>query len=391
MTKKIFAISTLILVLVVGAIFVYNFAFKKPETPKTSPEAPKAAEEGKKATSENTTENSQKKSFANPIAAVSDEPVFGPTLSSDENLLLVFSGANGQVNQIDFSGKLEKVVSTEPFQNIKKVLWNKAKNKVIVEIKDASLRNSKFLFLDLAAKTVTTLKDGVDAVSWSNLGDKIIYKYYDQKTKKRTLNISDPNGKNWRKIADTDFAQVKISPVPGSSDISFWPGPSAFLETTLSLVSFSGENKKEILGGKFGADVLWSPDGKRGAVSASDQKGGHKTDLALMNEQGGQFQSLGFPTFVSKCAWSNDSKYLFCALPGNIPESAILPNDWQEGKIATADTFWKIEVSSGKKERLVDAEKISGTFDVLNPFLSRDEKTLFFVNKADGKLYKVQL
>ena len=29
MTKKIFAISTLLLVLVIGALFVYNFIFKK--------------------------------------------------------------------------------------------------------------------------------------------------------------------------------------------------------------------------------------------------------------------------------------------------------------------------------------------------------------------------
>ena len=45
-------------------------------------------------------------------------------------------------------------------------------------------------------------------------------------------------------------------------------------------------------------------------------------------------------------------------MPGNIPDSAILPNDWQEGKITTSDTFWKIDVSTGKKERLVDPEKI---------------------------------
>ena len=76
-------------------------------------------------------------------------------------------------------------------------------------------------------------------------------------------------------------------------------------------------------------------------------------------------------------------------MPGNIPESAILPNDWQAGKIQTADTFWKLEIATGKKDRLVETDKINGSFDILNPFLSQDEKTLFFVNKADGKLYKL--
>jgi hypothetical protein len=92
---------------------------------------------------------------------------------------------------------------------------------------------------------------------------------------------------------------------------------------------------------------------------------------------------------VKKCVWSTDSKSLFCALPGNIPETSILPNDWQEGKLQTTDTFWKIEVATGEKERLIEIEKISGSFDVLEPFLSQDEKTLFFSNKADGKLYRL--
>ena len=59
--------------------------------------------------------------------------------------------------------------------------------------------------------------------------------------------------------------------------------------------------------------------------------------------------------------------------------SAVLPNDWQEGKVRTSDTFWKMDVSTGKKERLVDPEKIDGSYDVLYPFLSQDEKSLFFV------------
>ena len=78
-------------------------------------------------------------------------------------------------------------------------------------------------------------------------------------------------------------------------------------------------------------------------------------------------------------------------MPGDIPDSAILPNDWQEGKVTTSDTFWKIDITSGKKERLVDPEKIGSSYDVLNPFLSPDEKSLFFVSKSDGKLHKLSI
>ena len=391
MAKKIFAISTLVLVLLVGAIFVYNFAFKKPAAPTA---APKTADEGKAGPASPSASTSKTQPAAGQagaaISAISDGAIFGATLALDGNSIYYFTGDNGQLNQIDTAGKLEKVVSTENFQNIEQIIWNKPENKAIIERGDGP-NKSKFLLLDLAQKTVTPLKDDTDSIAWSELGDKIVYKYYDPATKKRTLNISDPDGTNWKKIADIVFFGVSINPVPGSSAISFWPSPDAFTTTSANLINFSGGNQKEILKDRFGTDLLWSPDGKSAAVSYTDQKGGHKTDLAIMNSDGGQFQSLNFPTFAKKCAWSADSKFLYCAMPGNIPDAAVLPNDWQEGKIQTADTFWKVEPATGKMSRLIDAAKIGGAFDVLSPFLSRDEKTLFFTNKADGKLYKLSL
>ena len=385
MTKKIFAISTLLLVLVVAGIFVYNFAFKKPASQKNETETAKTAEEGKL----NETSPKTKTAETNvSIQAVSDEPVFGATLSPDRNYLYAFLGSNGQLNQLDFSGKLEKVLSTEKFSDIKKIVWNKPKNKAIVKA-EPSPGEAKFLYFDISGKKVSVLKENIDSVSWSNLGDKVIYKHYDPKTKKRTLNVADPDGKNWRTVAELGYRSAEVATVPGSSDISFWPSPNAYTATSVTAVSFGGENQKELFKDRYGVDLLWAPNGARAALSASDQKGGHKIDLLLMNRQGGELQSLMFPTFTSKCAWSADSKTLYCAMPGNIPESAILPNDWQEGKVTTSDTFWKIDVSTGKKERLVDPEKIEGSYDALNPFLSPDEKSFFFISKSDGKLYKL--
>jgi len=386
MNKKIFTISTLALVLLVGAIFVYNFAFKKPTSPVT---APKIVEEGKSSDLPATNQSTPKQA-SDAIAAISDGKVFGATLAPGGNTIYLFANENGQLNQVDFNGKLQKVISTEKFEGIQGILWNKLKNRVIVRRENVPGK-SKFLLLDLTQKTVVPLKDDIDSVAWSGLGDKIIYKYYDSRTRKREISISDPNGSNWRKLTDMGYFNVEISAIPGSSDISFWPSPDAFVSSLVNLVGFSGENRKELLKDRFGVDLLWSPDGKTAAVSSTDQKGGKKTALAVMNSDGGQFRSLDFPTFAKKCTWSADSKFLFCAMPGNIPESSILPNDWQKGVVQTTDTFWKIEIATGKKDRLVEADKINGSFDVLNPFLSQDEKTLFFVNKADGKLYKLEL
>ncbi|MDI6778046.1 MAG: hypothetical protein QMD77_02540 [Patescibacteria group bacterium] len=408
MTKKIFAISTLFLAFVVAFAFIYNFVFKKPSSKKESGQSTVSknapAEEGKIADTgknggqaktsppgaDSASSNGSAASGESSITAVSDEPVFGATISPDGKFVYYFLASSGQLNQVSLDGKLDKVLSTEKYENIKKILWNRQKNAAIIKTKNPSGK-IKYLTHNLATKKIFVLKENTDSVAWSNMGDKIVYKYFDPKTKKRTISLSDPDGKNWKGLADFNFQNVEIAPVPNSSDISFWPTADAHLSTVVGTAPFGGGDKWEILHDRFGADFLWSPDGGSAAVSYTDQKGGHKTDLATMDKSGNRFQPLGFPTFVSKCAWSADSKLLFCALPGNIPEAAVLPNDWREGKIKTADTFWKIEMAGGKKQRLVDTEKISQSFDVLNPFLSKDEKALFFVNKADGKLYKLSI
>ena len=405
MSKKIFAISTLLLALVVAFAFIYNFIFKKPSADQKSSgtTTTKATQTEGKITdtnqsakapasnkSDTTTDNGTSQKESSAITAISDESVFGATLSPDGKSIYYLLSGNGQLNQISLDGKLDKVLSTERYENIRKVIWNKQKNRVIIKTKSASDK-IKYLTYDLATKKVSVLKENTDSVAWSNLGDKIIYKYYDPKKKKRTISLSDPDGKNWKDLAEFNYKNVEIAAIPSSSDISFWPSPDAFLSTVVGTVPFGGGDKQEIFHDRFGADFLWSPDGSAAAVSYTDQKGGHKTDLATMDKSGNGFQPLGFPAFASKCAWSADSKILFCAMPGNIPESAVLPNDWQEGKLKTTDTFWKIEISNGKKQRLVDTEKIPQSFDAINLFLSKDEKTLFFVNKADGKLYKLKM
>lgn len=390
MTKKIFIISAVLLVLLIGAIFVYNFAFKKPADPSASI---KTTNEGKTNTNTgNADANNQTnaKQTGDAITAISDVRAFGATLAPDQKTIYYFAGDNGQVNQVNSDGKLQKVVSIEQFQNIESIAWNRPKNKAIVKRSDGP-QKSKYLLLDQQQKSVSVVKDNATRIAWTALGDKIIYAYYNAITRKSDLEVSDPNGANWRKITDISNFSILISPIPGTSDISYWPYPDAYTASPANSIGLSGENKKDIITGRFGIDLLWSPDGKYAAVSYTDQKGGKKTDLAIMNSDGGQFHTLNFPTFVKKCAWSAGSKYLYCAMPGNIPESAILPNDWQEGKVQTADTFWRIEIATGKRDRLVETDKINGSFDALDPFLSQDEKTLFFTNKVDGKLYKLGL
>ena len=113
--------------------------------------------------------------------------------------------------------------------------------------------------------------------------------------------------------------------------------------------------------------------------------------LGVMNGHGGEFQNLMAPTFVSKAVWSRDNKTLYFALPGSVPANSVLPNEYIEKPIYTKDTFWKMDITTGKKTRLAELKDVAQSFDSTDFFLSPNEDILFFTDRATKRLYRIDL
>ena len=234
------------------------------------------------------------------------------------------------------------------------------------------------------------MKAEISRIAWNNLGDKVFYQYTDPTTGKRTLNYSNPDGTSWKKLTDLSH-ETFIAPIPQSTNVSFWSKPTAFEKTYFESVSTAGENRHTLLSDKFGTDYLWSPNGEKVLVSTSNEKGGKGMLLGVMNASGGEFQNLMAPTFVSKAMWSKDSKTIYFALPGSMPENAILPNEYIEKPIYTKDTFWKMDTVTGKKTRLAELKEVAQNFDSTDFFLSPNEDILFFTDRSTKRLYRIDL
>lgn len=375
-SKKIFLISSIALVVLLLFWGIYNLSFKKP--------APK--------TTANNTSNASSASPAqnqSQIIAISDEAVLAPTLSTDSSAIKYYSKTTGQVYQIDLDGANKTVISNTKLVGLVNIFWSPDKTKVLAQF----LNNNQlsFSFYDYAVRKGSALNKNIDAASWNNLSNKIFLKYLVANDKTGTLEVADPDGSNWNKITDLNIKDLVISSIPKTGLISFWNAPDAFTETSLQSVPIIGGDKKSLFTGKFGVDYLWSPDGSNVLVSHTDGKGGSKIQLALVNNNGGEYKNLDIPTFISKCAWSKNNKFIYYALPGSIPDGTVLPNDYNSNKFSTADTFWKVNITTGEKTRLVDLNKINDKYDAANLFLNSDESVLFFTNKIDGKLYRINL
>ncbi len=377
--KKIFITSLSIFCITLLLFGIYNLSFKKPAEV-IAPVEIKAPE---------TVVKTPPKISTAPITAISDEAALSPTLASDGSAVKYYAKNSGRVYQIDFDGNNKRTFSDKELIGLNSVLWSPDKNKVITKFISAGATN--FYYYDYNELKGVPLKNNVDEIAWQNTGNRIFYKYYDSKTKKRTLNISDPDGSNWTKLADIDFRNISIAQIPQSGSVSFWNKPDAFFETIFKSVPLIGGEEKEVMKEIFGADYLWNNNGSNVLVSHSDAKGGNKIQLSIINSNGGELKNLNLPTLVSKCIWLKDNKNIICALPGEIPVSAIMPNDYDQEKVHTADTFWKINTATGEKNRIIELEKIDAKYDATNLFLNTDESILFFTNRTDGKLYRIIL
>jgi hypothetical protein len=379
--KKVFIISAVSLAVVLLVLGVYNFGFKVLES------KPKPVVQQVEQAAVVTTEMLAKKTEK--ITLVSKEPVVGAVADKKTEKVFYYSASDGTIWQVDGEGLNRIQISDAKIAGLVNASWSPDRLKSLTVIEQAGKKS--FFLYDNVKKDSISLKEGLDNVIWDSLGAKIIYKYYDSKSKKRSLSIADPDGRNWvTLVADLPFRNLLAVAIPSTSIISFWNFPNSNEETDLQIISATGGQVKSILKGKFGGDYLWSPDGSQALVSSLVSKESKIMTLGVVNMQG-QYRDLGIPTMVSKCVWSVDSKTLYCALPGAIPAGAIMPNDYQDKKFLTQDTFWKINIATGSKERVVELIDIQGAFDVSNLFLSATEDSLFFINQVDRKLYRIAL
>jgi len=375
--KKVFYFSVGLLLLVLIFLAAYNFAFKNNiNDPVADADKKNAAEDAAAREAQPAT------NIANPI----NENILGAAASPDGSLYY-YSLDEQTLKKATLEGKDKSILLSNLPGKPLRIIWSPKRDRALLWLKQGGGR-TLWHFADLATKTLIPLKPEVSRLVWNNLGDKVIYQHTDPASGERTLNMANPDGSGWTKLTALSHDSF-IAPLPKSTSISFWNKPNALEKTSFETVGLSGENRRPLLSEKFGADYLWSPDGEKVLVSISENRGGGDMLLNLMNANGGEFQNLSIPTLVSKAAWSKDSETVYYALPGALPDNAMLPNDYFDKPLYTKDTFWKMDTATGKKTRLTDLKEVTQNFDSSGLFLSPAEDALFFTDRVTQRLYRI--
>ncbi|PIR73284.1 MAG: hypothetical protein COU40_03460 [Candidatus Moranbacteria bacterium CG10_big_fil_rev_8_21_14_0_10_35_21] len=377
MLKKTFLISAISFGVILLLWGIYFLSFQKPSVKDSSQDESETVQE-----------------IAEPIipktgklVAITEEAVLAPTINETEDGIKYYNKNTGQVFQVDFDGDGKETLSSKELSGILNIFWSPDKTKVLSRNNvNGAERYGYYSYEEVMGGL---LHENIQSLSWQN-NRKIIYSFFNTVTKKDSLNMADYDGANWSKISDLDSSSIFLAPIPKTGLISFWNEPDASQESKLSSVPTIGGEIKIISSGNFGADYLWNEDGTLALSSHSDSKNGLKMQLGSFSADGSNYKDLDLPTFISKCIWKN-TQSVYCALPSSIPENSVLPNSYYQGNFNTTDTFWEIDVLTGEKKRIVDLKEINGQYDATNLFLSPDKGFLFFVNRTDEKLYRIEL
>lgn len=370
--KKIFVISATLFAFVLLFLGIYNFAFR-PQTVQPRSAVTNSPVKGQKEES-------------GPIREVTlQEARFLKIVRQDEKIRYF---SQGKLFESEQDGSSARILSSEDFLGIKDAKWSLSGDKVV--FRQETQGKDNFFVFDVINGKKHELKSGIDAAAFENSANLLSYKYFDFFSGRKSLNVANADGTGWRELAEVSERFLEIAPIPKSNLISFWNRGISSEKTFLRAVPAVGGPIKPLFEGRYGADYLWAPDGKKVLVSSTENPGSAKFELGVLSLDG-SYKGLGIPTLVHKAVWSADGHTIYYALPGGIPEGSRLPEEYWQKKFPVRDSFWKADIETGKKERLIELEEIAADYDVLEMSLSTTENALLFTDRSSGKLYRISL
>ena len=259
--KKTFYISLGLLLLVLIFLAAYNFAFRNNvNDPIADPEkknAPPAL--------------SDTVPIVTNIQNVINENILGAVIAGD-GTVYYYSLDEQTLKKASMEGKDKSVLMSNLPGEPLRIAWSPQRDKVLILLRQSG-GQSLWHFADLATKTLIPLRPEMSRLTWNNLGDKMLYQYTDPRSGERSLNVADPDGSGWKKLAFL-YRDSFIAPIPQSTAVSFWGKPNALEKTYFEAVSLHGRRPPDAALGKIRRRLSLVSRRREGTRERERRKGG---------------------------------------------------------------------------------------------------------------------
>lgn len=177
---------------------------------------------------------------------------------------------------------------------------------------------------------------------------------------------------------------------PAQGTVALTPKASQKAMGALYLIDTTKKTQTKLLAGTRGLTALVNPSKTSVLYTTSTETGLLTSVLDIASRSSSLFAETTLP---EKCVWSSiDRRIVYCAVPTNV-FAGTYPDDWYSGVVRFTDRIELIDIESGTTIILLDRNTpgISGGIDAIHLMLDHDEKNLYFLNKTDGTLYKLDI
>ncbi|MDA1334908.1 MAG: hypothetical protein O2794_02740 [bacterium] len=319
------------------------------------------------------------------LVQLSKEPTIGVGISPDGDRVRYFRRGVGHIYESAFHGQTgEARISNITVRNVVRASWTSTGDTAAITTLNNDIQRD-FWVKPTGTTTIETdvyagehlsrafSPDGTRLASLSKTGTSY------------SLNISNTDGSGGTTIFSTPIPDYEVA-WAGDSLISLKTKTSGFAPTILETMSRTGRNPSVLTSGKYGFDVVWSPNGTKYISSETDSRG-QDIKTSVFNTESGVRTTLTFATLPEKCVFSMRTKNnIYCAVPKNLSREP-LPDAWWKGTVEFDDELWRIDLISGSAELLLE----NGGFDMTDLLLTPDENYIIFINKDDSSLWSYRL
>ncbi len=344
-----------------------------------SPLGGRAPEPGTSPAGEESVEFEIPKTLEGKLFRLTDFPVIGASFNAKEDKILFYKKDGGDLLSSAPNGQPQEKISNLTIVGITEALWSPARDRAAVFYLDGETLKG---FLHIGTSSVATLPQDIKSFAWAPDGKTAVYLLTDGEGMKLVIVAS--SGKNNQAIAALPVFDGELSALPAGK-FALETAPSGLADGFLFTFTRTTPLTK-IVGPLRGLMSRWSNDGTRVLVSLTDLAG-KNPDLALYDSSGKLLSPLdGIRTIASKCIFA-DAKEIYCAVPKEIPFSALWPDDYLRGEINTSDRI--VRIVPDKNEVVSVFEE--GNFDVSELAVTKNKDWLMFVDRRDGTLWSLKL
>ncbi len=185
-------------------------------------------------------------------------------------------------------------------------------------------------------------------------------------------------------VFDSPFTEW-LSQWATTNGVTLTTKPSSRIEGYAYDLDLTKKSLTKTLGDINGLTTLKSPNGKLTLYSDGN------LSLYVHHQDTRSSDLLGIKTLPEKCIWGKVSDIVYCAVPKS-QGGGELPDSWYQGEVSFDDQIWKIDIKTGNSTLILDPATITReSIDATKLLLDEGENYLFFVNKKDSYLWKLNL